>query len=150
MHGASGHCPQSQALSAHFSYVGAVAPRKPEKSLHQTYRHTAAQNYRPAGESHRTARCSYGLARATAPGRYLQGVPTSCTVNHAVGNGIRLRTTGPGYPREWGDGVFLYVRCASGSAWAITGRGLRRRNPSRVKSLWHCRTPNAIAYFSAR
>jgi len=39
---------------------------------------------------------------------------------------------------------FLYSACLSGSALAITGRGLRRRKPSWRKSRWHCLTPRAM------
>ena len=41
---------------------------------------------------------------------------------------------------------FLCAFCRSGSACAITGRGLRIRNPNCRNSRWHCLTPRLIPY----
>src|SRR6202008_1102673 len=44
---------------------------------------------------------------------------------------------------------FLCAFCRAGSAWAIRGRGLRRRKPSCRNKRWHCLTPKSISYRSA-
>ena len=92
----------------------------------------------------------FGWGHGEAQGQCFPEESTWCSVIHAAGSGTHLRTRGQSHFLLPDGGVFLYLRCASGSDLAIKGRGLRRRNPNWRNKRWHCRTPRDMPNLSLR
>lgn len=129
VHDANGHCQARPPSCTHGVSGATIDPGRLEIFACQTFRLASSPfDHRPDKlHQRRPSVCESEHAALRDP-NFLEE-STWHSVNHVAGSGIRLRTTGQ-YPFFLPIGaVFLYARWASGSAWAITGRGLRRRNP---------------------
>jgi hypothetical protein len=107
------------------------------------YRFEGGDQFLCGGLPRRSMPLTCAWAHAEEWGLCLLAAPTYGSGCRVAGSGIRRNSIGQPLDRRPDAAVFLKAACASGSALAMTGRGLRSRKPIWPNSRWHWRVPSA-------
>lgn len=149
-HDASGHCP-TRPPSCTPVFCGAiVSSGNTGMRWHRMFPPSSLPFSRRQRKPRQTQPSVSVSAHAKQQDPCFPGESTWHTVNRVAGSGIHPHTTGQCHFARPDGEVFLYNRLISGSDCAITGRGLRRRNPKTPNNRWHCLTPRTTPCFFDR